>query len=215
MIDERDEALDPNEARALRALQSAERLEPPADLVPSVMRQLSGPSNVLGDRNPEFWSPERRRQSSGGGSMSSRKVLLGIAAVAVLAIAYFAITGFPPVGPGSEATVGAAKRYQSEQISGKDVVLQNAELQAFMQTDVFHSLISDKRALKVLGSETFRDALASQSFRDALANQSFRDALANQSFRDALANQSFRDALANQSFRDALMDQASRDALER
>jgi len=156
--------------------------------------------------------------------MSSRKVLLGIAAVAVLAIAYFAITGFPPVGPGSEATVGAAKRYQSEQISGKDVVLQNAELQAFMQTDVFHSLISDKRALKVLGSETFRDALANQSFRDALANQSFRDALAsqsfrdalaNQSFRDALANQSFRDALANQSFRDALMDQASRDALER
>ena len=121
--------------------------------------------------------------------MSSRKVLLGIAAVAVLAIGYFAVTGFPPTGPGSEGTVGAAKRYQSEQISGKDVVLQNPELQSFMQTDVFHALISDKRALKVLGSETFRDALASQSFRDALANQSFRDALASQAHRPAVKTQ--------------------------
>ncbi len=144
---------------------------------------------------------------------TSKKVLLGVAAVAVVAIGYFAIKGYPPVGDGAAGTVGAAKRYESEQMTGKDVVVENAELAAFMQTDVFHTLISDKQAVKVLGSDSFRDALASQSFRDALASQSFRDALANQSFRDALASQSFRDALANQSFRDALASQSFRDAL--
>ena len=125
---------------------------------------------------------------------TSKKALLGVAAVAVIAIGYFAVKGYPPLGGGAAGTIGAAKRYESEQISGKDVVLKDAELQAFMQTDVFQALVSDKQAVKVLGSDSFRDALASQSFRDALASQSFRDALASQSFRDALANQSARDA---------------------
>jgi hypothetical protein len=183
MTDEREDAAQgPEEARALRALEAAERLPVPAGFTGKVMGavrerapadavQLSGGARVLGNRNPKFWSPDRRRDSSGGGSMSSRKLLLGIAAVAVIAIGYFVVNGYPPAGPGAEGTVGAAKRYESEQISSKDVTLQNAELQTFMQSEVFHSLISDKRAVKVLTSETFRDALASQSFRDALASQ--------------------------------------------
>jgi hypothetical protein len=159
MKDERDVAQDPDEARALRALDEAERLTPPADFVSGVMRQLSPKSNVLGDRNPEFWSPDRRRQSSGGGTMSSRKVLLGIAAVAVLAIAYFAVTGFPPTGPGSEATIGAAKRYQSEQISSKDVVLQKPEVQRVLQSDSFHKLVSNPQTRALLASKEFQKAM--------------------------------------------------------
>ncbi len=58
---------------------------------------------------------------------TSKKALLGVAAVAVIAIGYFAIKGYPPVGDGAAGTVGAAKKYQSEQISDKDVVLKDAD----------------------------------------------------------------------------------------
>ena len=144
MIHERDDvAKDADEQRALRALDGAERLDVPIGFAENVMRsvrerapggvQLSGPARVLGDKNPEFWSPDRRREPSGGGSMSSRKLLLGIAAAAVIAIGYFAVRGFPPVGPGSDATVGAAKKYQSEQITAKDVTLQTPEVQRVLQ----------------------------------------------------------------------------------
>ena len=152
----------------------------------------------------------------------SKKILLIVGAVAVIAFGYFGVWGYPPVEKGAEGTVGAAKRYEAEQISSKDVVLQNPALQEFMQTDVFQSLTSNKEAVKVLGSEgmkqalanqSFRDMLASQSMRDALANKDFRDRLADQSLRDALANKDFREALANKDFRDKLADQSSRDKL--
>ena len=78
--------------------------------------------------------------------MASRKVLLGIAAAAVIAIAYFAVKGFPPVGPGAEGTVGAAKRYQSAADDRKDVVLQDEGVQSCLQSDAFRQLIADKEA---------------------------------------------------------------------
>ena len=236
-----DEALDKDEERALQALASAERLNAPDGFADGVMgavreraatsSQLPGRPRVLGDRNPEFWSPASRRQANGGGGMSSRKLLLGIAAVAVMAIGYFAVMGYPPVGPGSEGAVGAAKRYESEQMSRKDLKLENSELQAFMQTDTFQRLIADRAVIAALSSASFRDAvaskdlrdslaskdsrdaLASQDFRDALASKDFRDALASKDLRDALAGKDFRDALANQSFRDALANKDFRDAL--
>ena len=77
-----------------------------------------------------------------------------LAAAAVIAIALFAVKGFPPVGPGAEGTVGAAQRYQSQQIEGKDVVLQDAAVQQLLQSDSFRRLISDKEArAKGLGGE--------------------------------------------------------------
>jgi len=76
--------------------------------------------------------------------MSTKKVLLGIAAAAVIAIGYFALSGFPPVGPGAEGTVGAAKRYQSEQMASKDVVLQDTGVQQLLQSDTLRKLIADK-----------------------------------------------------------------------
>ena len=42
--------------------------------------------------------------------MSSKRVLLGVAVVAVIAIGYFAITGWPPTEEGAEGTIGAADR---------------------------------------------------------------------------------------------------------
>ena len=59
--------------------------------------------------------------------MSTKRVLLAVAAVAVIAIGYIAVNGVPPVGPGTEGTVGAAKRYQAPQIAEGDVQVADAE----------------------------------------------------------------------------------------
>jgi len=168
MNDERDEASNPDEARALRALEAAERLDPPKDFVPGVMRQLSPRTRVLVYSNPKFWTPRMRWQASGGGGMSTKKVLLGIAAVAVLAIGYFSVTGFPPTGPGSEGTVGAAKKYQSEQISAKDVQLQNPEIQRVLQSDTFHKLVTNPQTRAILTSKEFQKAMAAAEVQGLL-----------------------------------------------
>lgn len=209
--------------RAARALRAAEQAEPPAGLAESVMdtlrhgaaaRQLSIVGRVLGFRAPRIAMPVTRRQEwTGGEAMTSRKVLLGIAAAAVIAIGYFAVRGFPPVGPGAEGTVGAAKRYQSSQINDRDVVIGDAQLQDVLQSDAFNKLISDPAARKAVASDAFQKALADSALREALGNQAIRDALGSQAMRDALGNQAIRDALGNQAVRDALGSQAMRDAL--
>ena len=82
--------------------------------------------------------------------MVSKRILPIVAVLAVAALGYFAVRGFPTVGTGAEGTVGAAKRYEAEQIASKDVVLKDPALQEFMQTDVFHSLTANKEAVKAL-----------------------------------------------------------------
>ena len=47
----------------------------------------------------------------------AKKVLIGLAAAAAILIGVFAATGWPPAGLGMQGTVGAAKRYQAQQMS--------------------------------------------------------------------------------------------------
>ena len=76
-----------------------------------------------------------------------KKVLIGTVAAAaiILGIAYW--TGYPPVpGEGTEATVGAAQRYQAKQMSDKDVVLGDAAAQKFLQSEGFDRLMKNEKA---------------------------------------------------------------------
>src|SRR5512143_3163206 len=163
MTDEREDGqVGEDEGRAVRVLDAAERADPPPGLASAVMeavRAHGGPGRQLPDgwrvfkgKDAFFRSPRLRRHDSvSGGIMStSKKVLLGVAAVAVIAIGYFAIKGYPPVGDGAAGTVGAAKKYQAEQIATKDVVLENSEIQAFMQSEVFQKLLNDRASRKLL-----------------------------------------------------------------
>jgi hypothetical protein len=224
VIHERDDvAQDADEERALRALDGAERLDVPIGFAENVMRsvreraaggtQLSGPARVLGDKNPEFWSPDRRREPSGGGSMSSRKLLLGIAAVAVIAIGFFAVMGFPPVGPGSDATVGVAKKYQSEQIAAKDVLLQSPEVQRVLQSDTFRKLVTNPETRAILTSKDFQKAMAAAEVRAFMAQA--RDASVAQalgSALDAKAVSSLLHQIAGDTAAAAEVDAAIKDA---
>jgi hypothetical protein len=191
MTDERDdERSGEDESRAVRALDAAERADPPPGLAGAVMRAVrahAAPGRQLpagwrvfkgrdsGLPSPGFW----RHDSIRGGIMStSKKVLLGVAAAAVIAIGYFAIKGYPPVGDGAAGTVGAAKKFQSEQISDKDVILQDAEVQQVLQSDAFRRVVADKETRAILASKEFQKAMSNANVLAVLQQLAADKALA-------------------------------------
>ena len=95
----------------------------------------------------------------------SKRILIGVGIVAVAALGYFAIEGYPPVDEGAEGTVGAAKRYRSEQITRQDVQVETDQLQAFMQSEVFHKLMTDEAARKAISAPEVQAAFASAAGR--------------------------------------------------
>jgi len=142
--------------------------------------------------------------------MKKNVVLVCVAVVAVGAIGYFAINGFPPNEEGAQGTVGAAVRHQSGQITKSDVGLDNPDLQAFMQTDVYDKITKDPQLRNVLSNQAFQQAISNDAFRQALSNEAFRQAMDNEAFRQALSNDAFRQALSNDAFLKALSNEAFR-----
>ena len=96
-----------------------------------------------------------------------KKILLGTAAFGAVVIVAAWFMGFPPANDGTEATVGAATRYQGAQMTSKDVKLGSTDVQTFIQSDVFAKLVRnpDTRAtLKRLGSDAaFRETFFSKT----------------------------------------------------
>jgi len=212
-----------------RMLDELHDVDPPADLVSHVMSRISSEAS-------ERTAPV---QTTGGKAMA-KKVLWSVMGAAAAVLIVLKMAGYPPQSAGTEGTIGAAQRYQAQQISDQDVKVTDAELQQFIQSDAFHKLMNDKAArqalvnkdvqkalsdpnvLAALLSEQYRyqltsdalhQALASDQIRLALANDQARAALANDQIRLALANDQIRLALANEQFRFALANDQIRLAL--
>ena len=171
-------------------------VDPPVELAKTVMSRISqvAPAHV------------RRLepvQLSGGKSMA-KKVLWSVMGAAAAILIVLRMAGYPPPSEGTEGTIGAAQRYQSQQISDADVKLTDAELQKFMQSDAFQKLVSDKALRQALGNKELQKALASDEVRQALANEAFYAALASDAVRQALANEAFYQALASDQLRQAV-----------
>ena len=201
--------------RAVAALVEAAREDAPAGLRDGVLEkvraggpgsQLSPASNVLVDSTPSDGNWAGRRGRGGSSMATSRKVLVGIAAAAVLAIGYFAVNGFPPVGPGAEGTVGAAKRYQSEQMNAGDVTVQDDGVQALLQSDDFRHVVADKETRAILTSREFQRAVSDASVQAVLHQLATDKSLAD-SIRLAAA-----DGAAQKLFADAARSAAAADA---
>jgi hypothetical protein len=80
----------------------------------------------------------------------AKKVLLGIVGVSVVALGYWLIAGRPPSQEGAEGTIQAAKRYHTDQIASQDVIVKDPEIQALLQTDFFHRVVTDKSFQKMV-----------------------------------------------------------------
>jgi len=112
------------------------------------------------------------------GEIMAKKVLWIVAATAALALITMRFVGYPPVEKGTEATIGAAQRYQAPQIASSDVKTQDAQLQAFLQSDLFRQLATDKVAQQALKNKDFQRALQDSAVRAALASSDARYAIA-------------------------------------
>ena len=220
-----DNALDPAEREELKQLlerdpRAAEKLEqlrrmtrdiedlgqvdPPAGLVKDVMTAVSA-GRTNGASRAE------------GGMGMARKVMMGLAAAAAIVLGVFSITGYPPLGKGTEGSIDAAKRYQSEQIAAKDVVLGDTAVQQFLQSDVFDRLMRDESARKLLTNARTREAFAGKGVALAMSEPAALAALRNEDvlalFGDPVAMaafnyDAFREGLGDAELVNALTDTA-------
>jgi citrate lyase gamma subunit len=171
-------------------LQDLGPADPPAGLVENVMARIA-----LDTRNQ---ATGRVVPFNKGGIAMTRKAMWGIAAAAAVLLGVFAVRGFPPVGRGTEGTVGAAKKYQAPQIAAKDVVLGDAVAQEFLQSEAFDHLMKDRDARSLLSSGVLNSYLKDPRFIDAIRNPSVRDALASQAVVEVFATVDARGALEAQ-----------------
>ena len=160
--------------------------EPPADFTASVMARIVSERPASNERIVPFKKE---------GIAMTRKVMWGLAAAAAVTLAVFAIKGFPPVGRGTEGTIGAAKKYQAPQIADKDVVLGDAAAQEFLQSEAFDRLMKDPDARSLLTSAALQPYLRDARFIDAVRDPNVRAVMANQAVAEIFASADARAAL--------------------
>lgn len=210
--DEREAGLD-------RELERAREMETelPPGFTASVMRRVrtaAGGFSLL-----TRWSRRSTASRLGytpaftGGDTVIKKVLIGTVAAAaiVLGIAYW--TGYPPVpGEGTEATVGAAQRYQAKQMSDKDVVLGDAAAQQFLQSEGFDRLMKNEKARAFLKKASkdpeLKNALLNPELLRLLRLQSAADLFANDNLIRLVRSPELLEALRKSEFEAALHSDA-------
>ena len=153
------------------------QVDPPPSLVRTVMSTIAGYA-MAPVTQPQVTHMRR-------GSTMAKKVLWSVAAVAAMALIALKVVGYPPVEQGTEATIGAAQRYQESQISAADVKVDDPQFQAFLQSDLFRQLANDKAAQEALKNQDFQRALADASVRAFLARADARNAVAHYARADA------------------------------
>jgi hypothetical protein len=194
-----------------RLLDALGPAEPPADLLANVMQQVKTTTPAAATSRTTMHG--HRDNLTDGGTGMGKKVMWGLAAAAALALIVMKFTGFPPMGDGTEGTVGAAKRYQAPQMTPSDVAVAPDEAQAFLQSDTFDRLIKDEDTRQMLANPSFRSALASAEFRSALASPEMAKALSSPELRQALSSPELRQALSSPELRQALSSPELRQAL--
>jgi hypothetical protein len=201
------------EERLSRLLEELGPADPPAGFVRQVMARIT---------RERYETTERVVPFNRGGIAMTRKIMWGLAAAAVAVLGVFAISGFPPVGRGTEGTIGAAKKYQAPQITDKDVVLGDVSAQQFLQSDTFARLLKDPASLKLLSDAHFVQQLNDPALASALKNLDLAAALSpgggchtcKFEFLAALQNPSFANAVQDPQFLSAVQSPAFVAALQ-
>ena len=113
------------------------------------------------------------------GNAMTRKAMWGLAAAATITLAVLSIKGFPTVGHGTEGTIGAAKKFDGQQLANKDVVLGDVAAQAFLQSAEFDRLVKDPNARSLLSATALQPYLKDAQFLTAIQDANVRDVMTN------------------------------------
>lgn len=152
------------------------RVDPPAAIARIVMSGIAESAQAP-ETQPHVTF--MRRGSTMAKGTTAKRVLWSVAAVAAVVLVALRVTGYPPVEEGTEATIGAAERYQAPQISAADVKVEDQQFQSFLQSDLFRQLANDKAAQEALKNQDLQRALADANVRTALSNDAIRRAISN------------------------------------
>jgi hypothetical protein len=162
-------------------------VDPPATIVPTVMSTIAGSAKAV--TTPRVTTFRR-------GSTMAKKVLWSLAGAAAVALVALRVVGYPPVKEGTEATIGAAQRYQAPQVAAADVKVEDQQFQDFLQSDLFRELVNDKAAQEAVQNPDLQKALADVNVRALLAQNDARIAIANNA-RYLVRADARREAIAN------------------
>jgi hypothetical protein len=213
-----------------RAIDSLGPVEPPADMVRSVLDQIfhAAPATGAAGRSASTAGPRAVGApptnvhdidtAIHGGLEMRTKVLIGLAAAAAVVLAVFVVKGFPPGFDGTEGAIGAAKRYQAGQITASDVKLGDEATQQFLQSETFDRILKDDATRKLFSDAQFRNMLGNAQMRgligskelkglldsSALADAKVRGALAREDVAGLMKSQALDAAFANENFLKAL-----------
>ena len=144
-----------------RLLDGLGGVEPPVDFSAQVMLAVSEAhvhaeiNRTLETSGPRLSLGERLSQLMDGGFGMGKKLMWGLVATAALALVVMKFMGYPPID-GAQGTVGAAKRYQADQIAAVADVKVDDSAQAFVQSDVFDQLLKDNDTRQLLANGSFR-----------------------------------------------------------
>ena len=141
-------------------------------------------------------------------------VMLGVLVVAVV-VGYVAFSGIYPPRHGTEGTIGAANRYQSEQITDKDVALSDPETQAFIQSDVFHKIQTNAEFRSQMTGDLGKALatnpdlgrlLADAGFAQIAVAPEFARVIAQDNAKEVMTSTDLAKLLAQDGFRSRLTD---------
>ena len=159
-------------------------------------------ANVSGDAGSEdpdgfmgrwarWFNPKRRRSQ-----MSNKKWILGAAVVVAAVIAFVALRN-PNRQSNAEGTIGAAHRYQSQQVSGSDVSLDNPQVASFLQSDAFRKLAANPAFRAAAKSDAFARVIGSEELRMASAKYNMAKILEDAHVQELLKNEAFMKAMTD------------------
>ncbi|HVQ32011.1 MAG TPA: hypothetical protein VMV21_20600 [Vicinamibacteria bacterium] len=199
--------------RLVRTLESIKAAEPPVDFVQAVMRAVRTGASPSAARRADparpRWSDRLFETARGwlgevqDGRRTSERMLLAVGGVALAALGYFTVRGFPPADRGTQATAGAARRL-SEPVAKGDAARQGALVQEFMASDPFRTLMNDEAARAALADPGVRAALSQPAVTAAFADGDPRSAITRPAVQALLAEPGVAAALARASVTVAL-----------
>src|SRR5262245_2655635 len=129
-----------------------------------------------------------------------RNIILSFLVVAAVLVGFAAYRGYIPPKSGVEGTIGAAKRYTSQQITSGDVALRAAEVQAVLQSDLVNKIQTNAEFRELVVKGDFSKALAKTDTRNTMQSEEFQKAVGKQEFKNVVANEDFKNLVGQQDF---------------
>lgn len=194
-------------AALFASLRRARMVEPPPDLRESILEAVrletaragkSEEADVPTGLWARMFNPNQRRSQ-----MSNKRWILG-GAVALAAVVAFVALRSPNRATNAQGTIGAANRYQSEQVSSGDVSLDSPQIAAFLQSDTFRKLASSPSFREAAKSDAFNRFVASDGLRDASAKYDLARVFESAHVMDLLKSDVFAKAMTNARIADGL-----------